>query len=70
MLTNDASRGKTLEQMDEIFRSNTAHEDNITKVEIQAAIMDASPIGSTTSVFRSGEKLGDKDIQQEWVETV
>lgn len=62
--------GKTLEQMDEIFRSNTAHEDNITKVEIQAAIMDASPIGSTTSVFRSGEKLGDKDIQQEWVETV
>lgn len=56
--------------MDEIFRSNTAHEDNITKVEIQAAIMDASPIGSTASVFRSGEKLGDKDIQQEWVETV
>lgn len=70
MLTNDASRGKTLEQMDEIFRSNTAHEDNITKVEIQAAIMDTSPIGSTASVFRSGEKLGDKDIQQEWVETV
>lgn len=52
--------------MDEIFRSNTAHEDNITKVEIQAAIMDVSPIESTTS----GEKLGEKDTQQEWVETV
>ncbi|OXG14265.1 monosaccharide transporter [Cryptococcus neoformans Ze90-1] len=62
--------GKTLEQMDEIFRSNTAHEDNLIKAEIQAAIMDVSPIENTTSVFKSGEKLGDKDIQQEWVETV
>ncbi|AFR93957.1 monosaccharide transporter [Cryptococcus neoformans C23] len=62
--------GKTLEQMDEIFRSNTAHEDNLIKAEIQAAIMDVSPIENTASVFKSGEKLGDKDIQQEWVETV
>ncbi|OWT41149.1 monosaccharide transporter [Cryptococcus neoformans] len=62
--------GKTLEQMDEIFCSNTAHEDNLIKAEIQAAIMDVSPIENTTSVFNSGEKLGDKDIQQEWVETV
>lgn len=63
-------QGKTLEQMDEIFRSNTAHEDNLIKAEIQAAIMDVSPIENTASVFKSGEKLGDKDIQQEWVETV
>lgn len=56
--------------MDEIFRSNSAHEDNLIKAGIQAAIMDVSPIENTTSVFKSGEKLGDKDIQQEWVETV
>lgn len=64
------SRGKTLEQMDEVFRSNTAHEDNIIKADIQVAIMGGASIESTNSVIRSGEKLTDKDIQQEWVETV
>lgn len=64
------SRGKTLEQMDEVFRSNTAHEDNIIKAEIQVAIMGGASIESTNSVIRSREKLTDKDIQQEWVETV
>lgn len=63
-------RGKTLEQMDEVFRSNTAHEDNIIKAEIQVAIMGGASIESTNSVIRSREKLTDKDIQQEWVETV
>ncbi|KIR43498.1 monosaccharide transporter [Cryptococcus deuterogattii 99/473] len=62
--------GKTLEQMDEVFRSNTAHEDNIIKAEIQVAIMGGASIESTDSVIRSREKLTDKDIQQEWVETV
>lgn len=64
------SRGKTLEQMDEVFRSNTAHEDNIIKADIQVAIMGGASIESTNSVIRSREKLTDKDIQQEWVETV
>lgn len=64
------SRGKTLEQMDEVFRSNTAHEDSIIKADIQVAIMGGASIESTNSVIRSGEKLTDKDIQQEWVETV
>lgn len=56
--------------MDEVFRSNTAHEDNIIKAEIQVAIMGGASIESTDSVIRSREKLTDKDIQQEWVETV
>lgn len=66
MLTT-LDRGKTLEQMDQIFHSNTAHEDNLAKSDIQAAILGIS-IAGPLSGSASAEKVGDKDIQQEWIE--
>lgn len=62
-------RGKTLEQMDQIFHSNTAHEDNLAKSDIQAVILN-SPVAGPLSGTASAEKINDKDTQQEWVETV
>lgn len=66
MLTT-LDRGKTLEQMDQIFHSNTAHEDNLAKSDIQAAILGISIAGPLSGSAIAG-KVGDKDIQQEWIE--
>lgn len=66
MLTT-LDRGKTLEQMDQIFHSNTAHEDNLAKSDIQAAILGISIAGPLSGSASAG-KVGDKDIQQEWIE--
>ncbi|KIR78596.1 monosaccharide transporter [Cryptococcus gattii EJB2] len=62
-------KGKTLEQMDQVFNSNTAHEDNLAKSDIQEIILGSSSAGPLSG-SASAEKVGDKDIQQEWVETV
>ncbi|ODN84530.1 hypothetical protein L202_00461 [Cryptococcus amylolentus CBS 6039] len=66
------TNGKTLEQMDEVFHSNTAHQDLLDKSEIQAAVMGMTTTPKRNSgIFNQpGDKLGEKDIQQEWVENV
>ncbi|AFR95554.1 monosaccharide transporter [Cryptococcus neoformans C23] len=61
--------GKTLEQMDQVFHSNTAHEDNLAKLDIQKVILSSS-VAEPLSGTASAEKINNKDIQQEWVETV
>lgn len=66
---DNLNRGKTLEQMDQVFNSNTAHEDNLAKSDIQEIILGSSSAGPLSG-SASAEKVGDKDIQQEWVETV
>lgn len=55
--------------MDQVFHSNSAREDNLAKSDIQEIILgfsSAGPLSGSTSA----EKVGGKDIQQEWVETV
>lgn len=62
-------RGKTLEQMDQVFHSNTAHEDNLAKLDIQKVILSSS-VAEPLSGTANAEKINNKDTQQEWVETV
>ncbi|UOH82484.1 hypothetical protein LQV05_005186 [Cryptococcus neoformans] len=62
-------KGKTLEQMDQVFHSNTAHEDNLAKLDIQKVILSSS-VAEPLSGTANAEKINNKDTQQEWVETV
>ncbi|ODN78377.1 hypothetical protein L202_04017 [Cryptococcus amylolentus CBS 6039] len=77
------TKGKTLEQMDEVFHTNTAHLDLIAKRDIEAIIMgtpakplargrsdsSSSAVGEIVARFKSdSEKVGKDNVQEQWIE--
>ncbi|WVQ75206.1 hypothetical protein IAR50_004818 [Cryptococcus sp. DSM 104548] len=74
------TKGKTLEQMDAVFHTNTAHLDLIAKRDIEAIIMgrplpvrsrsdSSASAGEVVARFKSdSEKVGKDNVQEQWIE--